>query len=366
MTTIPLRLAHSDEDYRMLGLQPGKVSASEGRMHVDGSPGSFEWWFMKAELAECTVALGIITAPAFMGELGLLPCAQLLLTFPDGTVVEKSEQLTAEDFESFSNDVCSIGAGKSRFQRVNDRCYCAHFEADGVIADIDLTPSAPDWRPETGHIIFGENDEHYFGWAIPVPTGDIHVVIRGEGLNIDSHGDGYIDRGWMNQPLGQFLHNWNWFEGKFDDYTVLAVHMTFEEEYGYPDMPFFMVYRGAELLAGGPGTQNAHHITYTVNGTHVDAVTAKPVPDGFAFEYRDGTTRLTLSVRNETPTQKVNWDDLLPGSEEDKSRSSVHGGAVLRFTGPAELTHYEHDQVVASVRVPTGPFYELMYMGTSR
>ncbi|MGY4708794.1 hypothetical protein ACXDF8_04370 [Mycolicibacterium sp. CBM1] len=363
MTTIPLRLAHSESDYRALGVRPGEVAIREDRMHVDGSPGTLEWWFMKAEIAECEIAVGVLTAPAFMAELGLVPSAQIAITFPDGSMVEKFAHFAGDDLKSLSDADCAIQLGDNRFERLADGRYRTHFEAEGVTVEIDLTPTAAPWRPEAGHILFGEHDEHFFGWAIPVPNGNAHVVIRGGGLDIDSQGVGYIDRGWMNQPLGEFLHDWDWFHAQFDDYTVLAVNMRFEEQFGYAEQPYLMVYRGAELLAGGPGTQDCEHITYRVDSTHLDSYTGKPLPDAFTFEYQDGATRLTVSGRHTTTTMRMNWDELIPGTDEDKARSSVHGGAVLRYIGPAQLTHYEDDRLVACIRAETGAFYESMYMG---
>ncbi|MGJ6124377.1 hypothetical protein QN239_17580 [Mycolicibacterium sp. Y3] len=365
MNTLPLRLAHSPQDYQALGLRPGQITADEQRTHVDGSPGTMEWWFMKADLDDCMVAIGILTCPLFMAELGLKPAVSLFLTLPDGTVIDSDAIFSADDWSSAPGDDCDIQVGKNRFRRIDANTYHAHFENNGYTVDLELTPTAPEWRPEAGHIIFGENDANFFGWSIPVPAGDTHVVIRGNGLDIDSRGTGYIDRGWMNKPLGEFLHDWNWFHWEFNDYTVLAVYMTFEQEYGYPDIPFFMVFRGSQLLAGGPGTQNSEHITYSTESSQVDPVTGKPAPDAFAYYYRDGATRFTLSVTNETATAQINFADVLPGTDEEKSRASIYGGAMLRFTGPAELTHYENDQVVERVKVRTGPFYELMYMGAA-
>ena len=363
MTTIPLRLAHSEQDYRTLGVRPGEFAAREDRMHVDGSPGTLEWWFMKAEIDECEVAIGILTAPAFMAELGLVPSTQIAITLPDGRVIEKFAHMAADDLQSLSNDDCAIRLGENLFERLADGRYRARFTAQGVTAEIDLTPTAAPWRPEAGHIIFGEHDENLFGWAIPVPNGHAHVVINGAGLDIDSHGTGYIDRGWMNQPLGDFLHDWDWFHAQLGDYTVLAVNMRFEEQFGYPEQPFLMVYRGAELLAGGPGTQDADHITYRVD-TQIDGRTGKPIPKAFTYEYRDGATRFTVAAQIEATTMRMKWDELIPGSEQEKARSSVHGGAVIRYIGPAQITHYENDEMVASVRADTGAFYESMYMGT--
>lgn len=362
---IPLRLATSPDDYRKLGLKSGEIDASEGRLHVDGSPGTLEWWWMLAEVAEGFVVVGFLTAPNFRAELGLRPVAVLNVVLSNGALIDKSVDFAAEGFQSSSGGPEDIRVGENYFRYLGENSYRAHFETDGISADIDLTQTLTPWRPEAGHVIFGEDDENYFGLTV-VPKGEVHVVVRGEDLDIDSRGVGYIDRGWMNKPLAEFLHNWNWLRADFDEYTVVAIYMTFEEKYGYPEIPFFMVYRGDQLLAGGPGTQNFDHITYTTGQKQVDGYTGKPVLTSFTYDYHDGDTRFVLSIHDAVEVSHVRIADVLSGTDEQKSRASSFRGAEMRFVGPAEFTHYEANQIVGDVHKAAAAVYEIQYMGQPR
>lgn len=362
MNKTPLRLAKSAEDYRTLGISPGAVTARENRMHVDGSVGTCEGWFVKAEAAGCTAIIAFMTVPIFMAELGFQPVGSAIVTLPNGTVINKTVTFAADEFESLSDDDCNIRAASSYLKGNGLHSYRAHFEDGGFSVDIDLTPTVPPWRAEAGHVIFGEDDENLLGWMIAVPWAQSRVIVSGEGVNIEGTGTGYMDRAWMNKPLGEFLHDWNWYYWRFNDYSVAAIYMTFGADYGYIELPFFMVYRDGELLAGGPGTQNAEHITYTVGRSQMDAVTGKPVPADFTYEYQDGVTRMVLSVQNATITERQRFADALPLTEAEKQHTSIYNAALIRCTGPAVFTHYENDEVVDSVRVETGPFSELLHM----
>jgi hypothetical protein len=330
-----------------------------------GPRAPLEWWFLKSDTPAGSVTIGITSAPFFMGELGLVPTANLLIDLPDGTSVVKHAVQSAEDFRSLPDDA-GIEAGGSFYRREEDGSYRAHVEDSGITADIRLTPSAPAWRPETGHYLFGEQEEHHFGWYIPVPIGEARVSVRGEGLDIDATGTGYIDRGWMDTPLGDFLDAWNWYYWQFGPYTVAAISITFGEGLGLPSFPVFMVHRDGRLLAGGPGTQDTDHITYVVDESHIDPGSGRVIVDAFHYEYREGRRRFTLRVRNETRVELLDFADALPLPEEQKKRTSVVDGLEMRFTGPALFAHYEDDELVEEISLDEGPFCELMFMGRPR
>ena len=359
-----IRLAHSPEEYKRFGVEPGVVSAREDRMHVDGSPGTFEWWFMKADFDGTVVANSIATS-LFQPEVGLRPMAGVVVHLPDGTTVRGDARLSPDDFESLSDEKCDIRAGVNRFQG-DLHVYRSHIEADGIIADIELKPTTPAWRPEAGHLLIGDGAQTHFGWLIPVQRGDARIRIRGKGLDIEASGTGYIDRGWMNTTLSEFLNDWHWYRADFNEYTLLAVHMTYGEKYGLAEQSFFMVFRGSELLAGGPGTQNAEHITFTKGRVRFDEETGAPVPEVIAFEYREGSTRFVLSAENATKVEQMRFADFLPGDEKEKSRASTYNGVVVRFTGPAEFSHYKSGKIVEKIRVENGPFYESMNFGIGK
>lgn len=190
--------------------------------------------------------------------------------------------------------------------------------------------------------------------------------MTGNSLDIDETGTGYIDRGWMDTPLGEFLNNWNWYYWQFGPYTVAAITITFEAEYGYPSFPLFMVQRDGEILAGGPGTQDADHITYVVDESHHDQASGREVVDAFHYEYRDGDAHFTLEVRNTEQVELLVFADALPMSAEEKKRTSIADGVEMRFTGPAVFTHYQGDEVIDRIALDKGPFCELMFMGHPR
>lgn len=47
-----------------------------------------------------------------------------------------------------------------------------------MTVDVKLTGQVPSWRPTSGHMYFGEHDEHFFAWLPAVPQGEVSVDLN--------------------------------------------------------------------------------------------------------------------------------------------------------------------------------------------
>jgi hypothetical protein len=74
------------------------------------------------------------------------------------------------DAFSARRDRCGVRIGENTF-RGNLHEYDIHFSHDGVAVDVKLPGQVPSWRPTSGHMYFGERDEHVFAWLAAVPQG---------------------------------------------------------------------------------------------------------------------------------------------------------------------------------------------------
>lgn len=358
----PLHLAKSTAEYRLLGQTKNKINPWEEHVHFDGLKGSFEWFFTKVDTTAASVVIGITTAPFFQGELGLKPTLDVMINFPNGKNIMKHLEFDPAEFSILKNN-SGVGLADNYYQSTQLQQFQAHAEVDDLVIDLEVTPQAPVWHPETGHFLFGQEQENYFGFFVVPPTPTAHVTIHSKELNLDTDGTGYVDRGWMNKPLGEILNNWNWYYWNFNEYTVMAINITFEKEYGYPEYPLFMVYKNGELLAGGPGTQDNEHLQYTVNQQHYDSSIQRNVIDAFTYSYHEANKRFTLKVHNDQQIEVQKWFNALPGSLAQKQASSVCDGAEARFTGRATFTFENDGQVIDQIAITNGPFDELQYMG---
>ena len=73
---------------------------------------------------------------------------------------------------SASKDGCDVRMGPYRFTGDLHE-YHITAAAEDLSVDIKLEGTTESWRPETGHLLFGPNDEHLFAWTPFVPFGKV-------------------------------------------------------------------------------------------------------------------------------------------------------------------------------------------------
>ncbi len=118
------------------------------------------------------------------------------LTQPDGTRLVRSWYAKPEEF-SASKDGCDVRMGDYRFTGDLHE-YRITAGADELSADIRLEGITESWRPESGILLFGPNDEHFFGWTPFVPFGKVRATYRiGDEVH-EATGRGYHDHNWTN------------------------------------------------------------------------------------------------------------------------------------------------------------------------
>ena len=93
------------------------------------------------------------------------------------TVAFCLEAHVSPDAFSARRDRCDVRIGENTF-RGNLHEYDIHFSHDGVTVDVKLTGQVPSWRPTSGHMYFGEHDEHFFAWLPAVPQGEVSVDLN--------------------------------------------------------------------------------------------------------------------------------------------------------------------------------------------
>lgn len=93
MTETLAVMASTPADYERLGLSPTVIAPWEDGARTDGSPGTYEWWYFDAYLAD-----GAKMVVSFMNKQdiadprkGLSPVLRLDLDLPDGRHFEKAD-----------------------------------------------------------------------------------------------------------------------------------------------------------------------------------------------------------------------------------------------------------------------------------
>jgi hypothetical protein len=153
------RIAATPADYQRYGIAKGEIVAREDGFRTrPGGPGTFEWWYFDAVLDDGSTLVINFMVKDIRGGRGIKQPARPVVTFeldrPDGTHVEHA--LHAQDDFAFAADRCDVRVGACTFAG-DLHTYRIHLDLDAVIADVTLMGQVPSWRPETGHILFGDD-----------------------------------------------------------------------------------------------------------------------------------------------------------------------------------------------------------------
>jgi hypothetical protein len=251
------------------------------------------------------------------GGRGIKQPASPVVTFqldrPDGTHVERA--LHARDDFAFAADRCDVRVGGNTFAG-DLRTYRIHTNIDGVTADVILTGQVPSWRPETGHILFGDDQPHVFAWARAEAGG----------------------------------------------YCVIASDITAERKYGHTQVPIFMLARDGKIVA-----DDSSLVRFEKTGENPDPVTGKPVADTTVYDYdatADGGEHYRVTFRRQNTIVQARMIDSVQGPKRILARIAGFDGAYMRFTGQVTVERIGSDPVPETVTAPA--LWELMYFGKTR
>jgi hypothetical protein len=356
--TKPARLAGTQEDYARLGTEPGAIKPWEDGLRTDASPGTYEWWYFDAHLADGAKLVVVFSTKEFADTARpLAPAIRIDLTLPDGTTVHRLVELDANTFKA-STDTCEVRIGENVFSG-DLHTYSIRAHVEDVAVDIKLTGQVPAWRPKTGVFLFGEQEEQYFAWLPSVPQGSVEATYSVGGRSSTTTGIGYHDHNWGNAPLPKLIHHWYWARGAAGPYSVIASYITAEKAYGYSTHPVFMLARDGELVA-----DEGAMVAFEQLGRYTDSETAKPVANVTRYTYTNGQERYVVTFTRHTDLATDKMVDEIKGAKKFAAKLIGFDGAYLRFAGELRIERYVGEQLVESHT--DDALWELMYFGKAR
>jgi predicted secreted hydrolase len=352
---IPSRLASQPEDYNRLGIKKRQIEPREDGLRTTGGKGTYEWWYFDAHLNDGSkTVIDFFTKEIAEVDSPLSPCIRFTLDRTDGTHIEKVAYFPAHAF-SASKETCDVRIGPNTFKG-DLHTIQIHVELEDIVAAVTLKSTVPPWRPETGYLLFGEHEEHYFAWLPSVPQGDVNATLTIAGKTEHFTGIGYHDHNWGNISLLKLVHHWYWARGKIGDYTLIASYITAEKRYGYKSFPIFMLARNGQILA-----DDETKVRFSASDIHIDKATGKPIANVTIYDYKDGNTRYVFTFERNNTILRVKLVDTIRGIKRFLARLIGFDGAFHRFTGGLTIDHYEGDRLVTSEREEA--IWELMYFG---
>jgi hypothetical protein len=352
-------MANTSADYERLGLSPTSIAPWEDGARTDDSPGTYEWWYFDAHLAD-----GAKLVVSFMNKQDiaqprtpLAPVLRLNLDLPDGRHFDKVVQYPASEW-SAAKDHADVRLGQNRFTGDLYR-YRIEATAEEISVDVTLTREIPPWRPATGYMVFGADRSLEFGWLPSVPQGAVTATYSADGERHETTGVGYHDHNWGNVGLTKIVHDWYWARGQAGPYSVIASYITSAKQYAFEPIPIFMLARDNVVIADDPA-----NVTFEREGVYTDQTTGKPVAAVTRYTYRDGEDRYLVSFTRTHDLSAIRMADSLKGVKRIAAKLTRFDGAYLRFVGDIEISRYSGHGLVETHKDQA--IWELMYFGHAR
>ncbi|MBR4063124.1 MAG: hydroxyneurosporene dehydrogenase [Clostridia bacterium] len=353
---------HPDDllHYEQMVLNKNEVEVWEDGSRVDGSKGSYEWWYYDSHYPDGTVLVLFFFSKMPIAVDGpIKPISTMELTLPDGRKFSEEVYATIEE-SHYSKDKCDVKIGEC-FCRGDLKHYDVVFKGKTMSARLTLDGTIRAWRSQTGSIFFGDNEEHYFAWLPAIPEGRaVADVIYDGGKELHLEGSGYHDHNWGNISMLKLMHHWYWGRAKIGNYKVISSWITAEKKYGYKDHDVFMIAKDGEIL----GDNSNHTLKFLPEDRYIDEHTGKPVYSKVIYEYTtESGDEYRITYDRSGDINKTRFVDVLPKPLVLLAKLIGFDGGYLRFEGTATIEKLECGKIVEKVSDPA--VWELMYFGKS-
>ncbi len=351
----PAIMANRPEHYERFGITRQIQLFEDGLRTEPSRRGHYEWWYFDAHLDDGSkLVVTFFTKDAASPGTGLKPQVVIDLDLPDGHSVHRIATFDAREFQA-SAERCDVRIGGNRF--VGDlHEYRITAEIDGLAIEVRLTGETEPWRPHTGHIVYGEDEQDYFAWLPSVPHGTVSATYRVDGRETTTSGHGYHDHNWGNVSLPQVVNNWYWGRGQAGPYTFITAYIVAEKKYGYAPIPVFMLAEDGKVIA-----DDETKVLFSTSGVRTDHDTRKPVADVHAYRYDDSEHAYTVRYTREETILRTKFIDSITGIKRLVARLVGFDGSYLRFSGPVEVDAHILGREAAPVR--DNAVWEIMYFG---
>ena len=353
---------HPDDSlhYEQMGLNKNEVELWEDGSRVDGSKGSYEWWYYDSHYPDGTVLVLFFFSKMPIAVDGpIKPISTMELTLPDGRKFSEEVYATLEE-SHYAKDKCDVKIGEC-FCRGDLKHYDVVFKGKTMSARLSLDGTIRAWRSQTGSIFFGDNEEHYFAWLPAIPEGRAVADVTYDGGNeLHLEGSGYHDHNWGNVSMLKLMHHWYWGRAKIGNYKVISSWITAEKKYGYKDHDVFMIAKDGEIL----GDNSNHTLKFLPEDRYIDEHPGKPGYSKVIYEYTtESGDKYRITYDRSGDINKTRFVDVLPKPLGLLAKMIGFDGGYLRFEGTATIEKFEDGKTVEKVSDPA--VWELMYFGRS-
>lgn len=291
------RLMNTPADYEKLGVNPDRIETWEDGQRDDSRPGAYEWWYFDAILDDGTALVVIFhDKDAATPDETMRPYVQFEVTLPTGEHFHE-DFVVGVDEATFSTETCDIHIGPHSFVGDLKRYEIEVSPVNGFGAKLVLDSTTSPWRPGSGYIGFGENDQDYFTWLCAVPRGRVQGKLTVNGETRDLTGFGYHDHQWGTVAPLMIWNHWFWIRQAFDDYTVLIFDFVANADCSFVRYPLVFV-QDVDGNIVFQGTGEIDETRFNVDSEYEQEATGKRVPGAFTYSFRDGDNSVVYSMQS--------------------------------------------------------------------
>ena len=250
------RIMNRPADYQKLGINPDKVENWEDGRRDNDEAGHAEIWYLDCSLDDgSTLILGF--RPKSTDQVvnkGDNPNVAINYTSADGQPFYDYRLYDVKDTYS-SKDELDLKWGPSTLVGDNWHNYDIHIEPEAdqelvmegkksvehkTAVDLHFEAQVEPFRPGSGYIAFGENEEYYYNFiCVTSLTVSGEVTINGEQKHVN--GTAYYNHQWFNIHPSVAFHPWVWGRQNVGDYNVLIYDMVGGDRFGQPEIPLFTI-----------------------------------------------------------------------------------------------------------------------------
>ncbi|WP_293824714.1 lipocalin-like domain-containing protein [uncultured Brevundimonas sp.] len=364
------RLMDRPEDYEKIGVKPGVVEAWEDARRGGSEPGVAEIWYFDCVMDDGTkLILGFRPkSQDRINEHGDDPNVQITLTPPGGESRNDFRSFAADD-ASFSLETCDVKIGPHRLTGDLTQYHVTivpeadrevlmdgtHSVSHDIGVDLHFTAESTPFRPGTGYIALGADDEFYLTFLC-VPKLLVAGTLTYEGVTHQVQGLAYQNHQWMNISSTRAWHHWLWGRQNSSDYTIVIYDLVANEEFGFARVPLFYI----EDSKGVPVLDTVENVKVEVLETYFQPETGKDYPR---------LVRYSAAAEGKSIEYTLRWQDQIE-IRDFYSAAPPEGRAAFdkaglqptytRYFAIGDLVVTEGDEVIRS----TGNMiYEFLYSG---
>ena len=328
-----------------LNLTPS-VQLFEDGLRTAERAGSYEWWYFDSKYPDgSSIVIVFYTKHVTSFSKRFKPYVSLNYINPNGKQLRT--ELHSDDYY-FSKDKCDVKIGESYVKGDLSR-YDIYFKNDEAECRLTLEASVPSWRPDSGHIYFGEKD--YFAWLPSVPEGKMAGTLKMKDGSVDLCGTGYHDHNFGNKLMILLMNDWYWGRAKIGGYVVVSSYIYATKKDGYRPIPIFMLAKDGKILTGDA----AKYLKYEEKDFIKDPYTKRHVARTLVYDYDEGDKgihyRVTYKKGDEEVERQV-MTDIVGRPLAIMFYLLGFCGSYHRMGGTVILERFDGDRVTESLQAP--------------